>query len=66
MKLTKQYTEIVGVTHVEGEEQCHDVLPRVAQLEAEVKSLRSQNQYLERVIQAKIIGAQHTALEEGD
>jgi hypothetical protein len=38
MKLTNDYTEIVGVTHRSGEEECHDLLPQVTQLEAKLKT----------------------------
>jgi len=37
MGLTKKYTEIVGITHVEGEEQCHDLFPRITQLERTIE-----------------------------
>ena len=40
MKLSKEYTEIVGVTHVSGEEECHDLMPKVTQLEEENEALR--------------------------
>ena len=41
------------------------LLVQVAQLEAENTELKQHNAYLERVIQAKIIGANHDALKEG-
>jgi hypothetical protein len=42
MKLTNNYTEVVGVTHRNGEEECHDLLPQLTQLEADNAALQKQ------------------------
>ena len=56
MKLSEEYTEIVGVTHRGGEEECHDLMPKVAQLEAGNKSLREDVEEYENEI--LIMGAE--------
>jgi hypothetical protein len=66
MKLTDDYTEIVGVTHKHGEEECHNLLPQVTKLEAANARLERENRALRANASKSVLRRLEVQLEDDE